>query len=99
VLLLEQDIFCDDIVLEECVNNVRLCACGSHHCPPAPTTPDAVVIDGIEEFDDEEEEGDHDGIKEFNYDNAMEDNQLISLPSAVFRLQEECHYVLKETLL
>jgi hypothetical protein len=43
--------------------------------------------------------GDHDGIKEFNYDDAMEDNQLISLPSAVFQLQEECHYVLKETLL
>jgi hypothetical protein len=89
----------DDIVLEECVNNDRLCACGSRPRPSAPTTPDAVVIDDIEEFDDEEEEGDHDGIKEFNYDDAMEDNQLISLPSAIFQLQEECYYVPKETLL
>jgi hypothetical protein len=38
----------DIIVLEECINNDHLCA----PCPPAPTTPDAIVIDDIEEFDD-----------------------------------------------
>jgi hypothetical protein len=65
----------DDIVLAECINNDRLCACGSRPLPPSPTTPDVIVIDDIEEFDDKDdsEDDNHEGIKEFDYDDAMED--------------------------
>jgi len=71
-----------DIILEECSNNDCLCACGScRPCSPvSTTTPDAIVIDDIEEFDDKDDS--EDGIKEFGYDDAMKDNQL-SLPSIV----------------
>jgi hypothetical protein len=66
----------NDIVLEECINNDHLCACGScRSCPPTRITDnDAIVIDDIEEFDENDsKDDDHDGIKEFDYNDAMED--------------------------
>jgi hypothetical protein len=72
----------DDIVLEECVNKNRLCACGSQPRPTRIADSDAIVIDDIEEFDENDsEDDDHDGIKEFDYDDAMEGYHSPSPPS------------------
>jgi hypothetical protein len=45
-----------------------LCGCVSRP-PPTRITQDAVVIDEIKEFDDDDEE--EDDIKEFDYDDLM----------------------------
>jgi hypothetical protein len=84
-------------VLEKCINNDHLCACGSPPCPTEIT--DDAVIDDIEEFYDEDHnEYDHDSIKEFDYDDLIENNQSSS-PSAEIQAQVECYYIPKKTLL
>jgi hypothetical protein len=80
-------------------SEVHLIDSPSSSCP---TSPNAIVIDDIEEFDDEDdsEDDNHNGINEFDYEGGLPLITTISRTTeAALQLQEQCYHAPKETLL